>query len=557
MSWYRRSAPKIAAPLTAALERINTLTSTGRIDRKGLRDLRLEVESARQAGMIGQQLTRFASGRLRQSHERLQLAEVVNGVLAHRGRETQARGIVLKPSLKSVEVIVDASLLFSLLNSMLDWSLANAHSQVDLAIDTKQWPAHARLHCRFANRPHDGLDAAVTAHGLDSLSWRLLEQTAWTMGLVVERNDNDGITALVLEFPRTVSNEIEGVSALEINDGFAPSSNSQPLAGSHVLVVASRREMRVQIRDALRNMSLIVDFVNSVDEAVSFCRDGLPHAVIIESIQSGGAIRGLPRRHHRRSARLRLHRDHRRRFDLRDVGLRRRQHGAGRARRDRQFAALGADLRTLEDFVAPAATSAIRRPSSGSRSRYPTGSWRIFRSSSPINQVQAVERLAGHVLLDVRVVLAEQAHAGRLAGHRVVLVGQLHLLGRLGHDRQERHAQRLARLGGEKLGHRVVAAGDDPARILHAHRLDGVHEQRLALRHGRFGGPVHRRHELVDALLLAGELQQLRRVVQKTGQRNANFRVVEESTTASEQPDCRRRAALERCPNAERRIPLR
>ena len=45
--------------------------------------------------------------------------------------------------------------------------------------------------------------------------------------------------------------------------------------------------MRVQIRDALRNMSLIVDFVNSVDEAAVFCRDGLPHAVVIESIQNG------------------------------------------------------------------------------------------------------------------------------------------------------------------------------------------------------------------------------------------------------------------------------
>ena len=81
--------------------------------------------------------------------------------------------------------------------------------------------------------------------------------------------------------------QAEGVSALEINDGFAPSTNSQPLAGSHVLVVASRREMRLLIRDALRNMSLIIDFVNSVDEAVSFCRDGLPHAIIIESIQNG------------------------------------------------------------------------------------------------------------------------------------------------------------------------------------------------------------------------------------------------------------------------------
>ena len=281
---------EIAAPLTAALERINTLTSTGKIDRQGLRALRDEVEAARQAGMIGQQLTRFASGRLRQSHERLQLADVLNGVIAHRSRETTARGIVVKPSLKPAEVIVDASLLFSVLNSTVDWALANAHSQIDFAIDIKTWPAHARLSCRFAHRPVDELTdgaAATAPRGLDSLTWRLLEQTAWTMGLVVERKDEAHLTTLTLEFPRTASTEIEGVSALELNDGFAPSTNSQPLAGSHVLVVASRREMRVLIRDALRHMSLIVDFVNSVDEAAAFCREGLPHAVIIESIQAG------------------------------------------------------------------------------------------------------------------------------------------------------------------------------------------------------------------------------------------------------------------------------
>ena len=281
---------EIAGPLTAAMERITALTNTGRIDRNGLRALREEVEAARQAGMIGQQLTRYASGRLRQSHERLQLADVLNGVLAHRGRETQARGIVLKPLLKPAEVIVDASLLFSLLNSTIDWALANAQSRIDFSIAIKPWPTHAVLTCRFAHRPVDQLADGAHAtqpRALDSLTWRLLEQTAWTMGLIVERNDADGHSTLTLEFPRTASTEIEGVSALELNDGFAPSANSQPLAGSHVLVIASRREMRVQIRDALRNMSLIVDFVNSVDEAVVFCRDGLPHAVVIESIQNG------------------------------------------------------------------------------------------------------------------------------------------------------------------------------------------------------------------------------------------------------------------------------
>ena len=283
---------EIAAPLTAALERIHVLTATGKIDRAGLRALRDEVEQARQVGMIGQQLTRFASGRVRQSHEVLQLEEVMQSVLALRARETQARGIALKPQLKSARVVVDGSLLFSLLNTTLDWALANAHAHIDFTIDFKTWPVHARLTCRFAHRPADmGDDLSVTTPTpprLDSLSWRLIEQTAWTMGLVVERKDVAGITTLVLEFPKTASDEMEGLSAEEIDDASTQSGNSKALAGSHVLVVASRREMRVMIRDALRNMSMLVDFVGSVDEAVSFCKEGLPHAIIVESIQRGG-----------------------------------------------------------------------------------------------------------------------------------------------------------------------------------------------------------------------------------------------------------------------------
>jgi hypothetical protein len=281
---------EIAAPLSAALERINSLTSTGRIDRRGLRALREEVEAARQIGMIGQQLTRFASGRLRQTHERLQLADVLNAIIAHRNRETQSRGVTLEPSLRPVEVIVDATLLFSLLNATVDWAMSNAQSSVAFAIEVKTWPECARLSCRFAHREIDELSdgsGAIVPASLDSLTWRLLEQTAWTMGLVIERKDEKLETLLTLEFPRTVSNAVEGLRAIEIDDGFAPSTNSQPLAGSHVLVIASRRDMRVQIRDALRNMSLIIDFVNSVEEAVAFCREGLPHAIVIESIQSG------------------------------------------------------------------------------------------------------------------------------------------------------------------------------------------------------------------------------------------------------------------------------
>ena len=282
---------EIATPLTSALARIHELTTTGRIDRGSLRALREEVEQARQIGMIGQQLSRFASGRLRQTHERMQLADTLKGVLAHRTRETQARGIVLKPVLKPAEVIVDASLLFSLMNTTLDWALLNARSNIEFKVDIKTWPAHARLTCSFAHRPVDELGETPSTEDdtprLDSLHWRLIEQTAWTMGLPIERKDDASHSTLTIEFPRTATDEIEGVSTMELDDGFAPSTNSKPLAGSHVLVVASRREVRVQVRDSLRNMGLIVDFVNSVDEAIDFCRDGLPHAIVIESIQNG------------------------------------------------------------------------------------------------------------------------------------------------------------------------------------------------------------------------------------------------------------------------------
>jgi hypothetical protein len=122
---------------------------------------------------------------------------------------------------------------------------------------------------------------------LDSLTWRLIEQTAWTMGLVVERKDVAGVTTLVLEFPKTAGEEMAGLSATEIDDASSQSGNSKALAGSHVLVIASRREVRVLIRDAIKNMSMLVDFVGSVEEAASFCREGLPHAIIIDSIQKG------------------------------------------------------------------------------------------------------------------------------------------------------------------------------------------------------------------------------------------------------------------------------
>jgi hypothetical protein len=284
----------VAGPLTSALERVQELARTGRIERRALRALREELESARLAGMLGQQLARFGAGRPSQSHERVRLTQALQDVLAQRARETEARDIRLEQTPQPVEVIVDASLLFALLDSVLDWALAHARSSIELRIDLKPWPAHARLGCRFAPCPPDQAAPDASAGGLDSLTWRLIEQTAWTMGLRLERRDGPAQTALTLEFPRTVGEQIEGLSALELDDGVAASApDSRPMAGSQVLVVAARRELRDELRESIRHLGLIVDCVHSVAEAADFCSEGLPHALIYESSLDGERFQQL------------------------------------------------------------------------------------------------------------------------------------------------------------------------------------------------------------------------------------------------------------------------
>lgn len=287
---------EIAGPLSAALERINHLVNTGQIDRQSLRALRESVTQAREAGMVGQQLARLASGRLQLSRERMHLTQILRSVLAQRSRETQARGIQIRQVLKSVEVMTDGSLLFALLNALIDWAISSTHSSIDLRLDLSSWPAKARLVCRFAHWPLDLINDARVAGvpvALNSLAWRLVEQTAITMGVLPLREDEAGITVLTLEFPHTLGEELDGNKGaaeagltmeldreIRRDRGYLPSSNSKPLAGSHVLIISEQGELRTQIQNSVQHMGLIIDVVGSVSEATQFCLEGLPHAIV-------------------------------------------------------------------------------------------------------------------------------------------------------------------------------------------------------------------------------------------------------------------------------------
>jgi len=282
---------EIAVPLTAALERVTALVTTGRIDRSGLTLLRMEIESARRAGMVAQQLARLASGRVPQKPETLNLTQIVRDMLAQRSREFVLRDIDLRQSLHPATVRVDGSYLFALLQALLDWGIAHTQKRLDIKIEVQPWPLQARLVCGLVRVTGDTDDLPH----LDTTAWRLVDMAARAMGLDLQRNDSADDRRVTIDFPNTANELMPGVTAIELDDGFASTLNSKPLAGSHVLVVASRRELRTAIRDAIRHMGLMVDFVNSVDEAREFCESGVPHAIVFEAALGGGRFATLRR----------------------------------------------------------------------------------------------------------------------------------------------------------------------------------------------------------------------------------------------------------------------
>jgi hypothetical protein len=286
---------EIAAPMTSALERVNAFATTGRMDRAGLRALRDEIECARRIGLGAQQLSRFASGRVRQNAQRMNLTQTLRDALAQRHRETASRGIDLRQDLKAAEVMIDASMLSALLQALLDWSFEHARSHIEFRIDVKNWPVHARLSCRFAHVPADELPDVErrSADRLDTVPWQLLRRLVQVLGLVMQRDDERGTVQLTLEFPKTVNEGILTLGPLEFDEPAAAGPNSQPMVGRHVLVVTARREIRNAVRDTLRTMGLMVDYVASIEEAREFCTGGLPHAVVYEAALASDGFRKL------------------------------------------------------------------------------------------------------------------------------------------------------------------------------------------------------------------------------------------------------------------------
>lgn len=288
---------EVARSLSSALERVATLAATGQIDRDDLRTLREEIELARHAGIMGQQLVRLSRGDFHLSRERVDLSAMLQEALHLRQRELKSRNISTRQTITDVTVVSDAALLFSLIETLLDWCSEHARSRVVLRLDVVSDPTRARLSCGFLRKPVDEGRASPTLSEedptLSTLSWRLLSQTALVLGLRLRRRDTLDRSELKLSFDDVQAPGVTAVEGVDTDDVTAQSYNVQPLAGRHVVVLAARREVRNIIRDTLQPMGLMVDFVSTLVEAQELFTDALPHAVVYEASLGGERFQRL------------------------------------------------------------------------------------------------------------------------------------------------------------------------------------------------------------------------------------------------------------------------
>lgn len=255
---------------------IDHLLAKGRISKLEHRALNIPAERIKLAGLSAQQIHRMYGGRIRQSHEKVNMAELVEGVLQERKQELGILGIALRRKLKPVEVLIDPTVAHTFVNAVLDWGLPFGN-RVDVRVDLNAWPQHARLLMRVSN---DGVPPSSSTSS-DSLSWMLIRQIALAGGgIEVERDvTGEGVNFTAL-FNRTVQ-AVDGISAVDLSDEH--SSMFKSLSGTYVLTISPSLQIRADVRDALREIGITSDSVVDFNQAREAIKGRMPNLIVVDS----------------------------------------------------------------------------------------------------------------------------------------------------------------------------------------------------------------------------------------------------------------------------------
>ena len=270
---------ELAEPINTMHNIVQDFNQSRHMSHAQMVQLVASVETALTVTRQSQQIARLAEGRLRQSHERIRLDELLHQTLADQAAVLNRRGIEIHRNIKPVEIIIDPGLLCSLIESALTWGCSQG-KRVVVSLGIKNWPEHGILAIKASNPPGSPASRAPA----DTLAWQLLALTAQVMGVTLEREITaNGEAMLLMEFARTVR-QLEGLTAVEMDVSGDSSfhNGTKPMAGMRILLITSDSMVRAEVEEAARLLGLLVDRVLSVELAQRYVKLGMPHLIIID-----------------------------------------------------------------------------------------------------------------------------------------------------------------------------------------------------------------------------------------------------------------------------------
>lgn len=278
---------QLSEPLDTMQKVLDDIERTQQLSVQNMDALAASVQLARKLAMQSQQIARLASGRLRQSHETMQLDVLVDTALKERAKAFRKSGVEVFHRIRPVEVIVDAGLLYSLVDAALDWA-GGLGRRLTVTLEMKNWPEHGMLVLKTSSvvgnshaQPDDENPSG------DTVGWYLVNEICQAMGLSVNRSSSAAETTLTIEFTRTVK-RLEGLTAVEMETGAESMyGDSRPMAGTRILVITDDVRLQAEIRSICQGTGLVVDSVSNAEQGVRFCEMQLPNLVIIDQHMRG------------------------------------------------------------------------------------------------------------------------------------------------------------------------------------------------------------------------------------------------------------------------------
>ncbi len=276
------AAEQIGDALQALQSGVDQLQSQQRLGPQGQLALGVPLGRIKRLTFVMQQLNRFHSGRIRQSHEKVDLARLAEDSLQERRKEFALLGIEMRRKLKPVDVLIDPAVAHAFLNALLDWALPLGR-RIDVRVDVNHWPPHARLQVRVHG---DGAPPSSMPTSLDNLDWALVRQIAATAsGIDLQREITpDGITTTAL-FQRTAQS-VDGISAIELSTE-EQSSMFKSLQSVYALVISPSLQIRADVRDALREIGVSADSVVDLQQASDAIGHRTPNVIVIDAALKG------------------------------------------------------------------------------------------------------------------------------------------------------------------------------------------------------------------------------------------------------------------------------